>query len=92
MKQGWLQPWRENLKKKLHTIGCSLHQNKLLFRAIFKLIYGTTRSPTTFTGPLVKLCGSNCQDLLQVEFPIIIGPLNNFYLTAEAMDDLSGDQ
>ena len=54
--------------KKLHTIGCSLHQNELAFTAIFKLIDGTTRSPTTFTGPLGKLCITDYQDLPQIEF------------------------
>ena len=54
--------------KKLHTIGCSLHQNELPFREIFKLIDGTIRSPTTFSGPLGKLCITDYQELPQIEF------------------------
>ena len=67
----------------MHTIGFELNQNKLPFRAIFKTIDGTTKSPTTFTGPLGKVCGSNYQDLPQVKFELINGSQDNFYLPAE---------
>lgn len=50
------------------------------------------RNHNTFTGPLVKHCESNYKDLPLVESPIISGPLDNFYITAEAIDDLRGDQ
>jgi len=45
----------KKLQRKLHTIGCSLHQNELPFRAVFKHLDGSTKSPTAFTGPLGKL-------------------------------------
>lgn len=42
-------------KRKLHTIGCFLHQNELSFTPVFKFIDGTTRNLTTFIGPLGNL-------------------------------------
>lgn len=50
---------KKKFKRKLHTIGGSLHQNELPFRAVFKYIDGTSRIPTTFTGPLGKFCGND---------------------------------
>ena len=41
-------------QRKLHTTGCSLHQNKLPFRAVFKHLDGSTKSPTAFTGAMGK--------------------------------------
>ena len=32
-------------KRNLHSIGCSLHQNELPFRALFKHLDGITKSP-----------------------------------------------
>ena len=77
----------EKKLKKVHTIGCSLYQNKLPFKAIFRIIDGTITSPTPR-----QLCDSNYHDLLQIKFELINGPQDNFYLPAEAMNDLSGDQ
>lgn len=88
MKQGWLYLWRENLKRNYTSLAVHFIKTNCHIDPSFKLIDGTTRSPTTFTGPVGKLCGSNYQDLLQVEFASI----GNFYFTAEAMDDQSGDQ
>ena len=76
----------------MHTIGFLLHQNELPFRGIFKTINGTTLNPTTFIDPLGKLCGSNYDDLPKEKFELIRDLLDNLYFTAEAMDDLSGDQ
>ena len=50
-------------KKNLYTIGCSLHQNELPFRALFKHLDGTTKSHTTFNGQLGKLCANGCHNL-----------------------------
>ena len=35
----------ELLGRRLHVIGCSLHQNELPLRAVFKSLDGTTTSP-----------------------------------------------
>lgn len=85
---GLFKALETKLKRKLHTIGCSLHENELPFSAVFKYIDGTTRSPTTFTGPLGRFCENDYQDLPQIEFKTISGPLNNLYLTAGVMKDL----
>ena len=53
----------KKIKRNLHTIGCSLHQNELPFRAQFKHLDGTTKSHTTFNGPLGKLCANDCYNL-----------------------------
>ena len=67
-KYGWWQLWKK--KWNVHIIGCS-HQNELPFRAIFKTIDGTTRSPTTslmLWGNFVELVTF---DLPQVKFELI---------------------
>ena len=59
------------MKRNLHTIGCSLHQNELPFRALFKHLDGTTKSPTTFNDPLGKLCANDCHNLPQNLFQLL---------------------
>lgn len=73
----------------LHTIGCSLHQNELPFRALFKHLDGTTKSPTTFSGPLGKLCANDCHNLPQIAFSAVGNPLECEF---EDKDSLSSDQ
>ena len=82
---GMVTALKKKLKRKVHTIGFSHHHYNLPFRVIFKTIDGTTRSPNTFTNLLGKLCWSNYQDLPQVKFELISGPLDNFYLPAKAL-------
>ena len=47
------------LGKNLHTIGCSLHQNELPLRAVFKALDRVSTGPTSFSGPLGKLCNED---------------------------------
>lgn len=78
-KTSFVTAWRgkkKKLKRKLHTIDCSLHQNKFPFRTVSNYTDEITRSPTTFTEPLGKLCRNNYQDFPQVEFNTISGPLD----------------
>ena len=63
----------KQIKRKLHTIGCSLHQNELLFRAVFKHIDG--RSLRSFIGTLGRLCANDYHNLTQVKFVPIVNPL-----------------
>ena len=72
--------FEKRIGRKLHTIGCSLHQNELPFRAVFKHLDGSTRSPTAFSGPLGKLCEDDHQDLPQVEFGKLITALEEMEL------------
>ena len=78
-------------KKNLHTIGCSLHQNELPFRALFKHLDGTTKSHTTFNGPLGKFCANDCHNLPPKSFSAVENPLE-FHFGMKDMDSLSSDQ
>lgn len=60
---------------KLNTTLCTL-QDILPWTAFFKYINGTTIIPSTFTGPLKKLCGNGYQDFSQVEFNTICNSLD----------------
>ena len=67
--EGGLVTCLENkIQQKLHTTGCSLQQNELPFRAVFKHLDGSTKTPTTFSAPLGKLCEIDYQHQPQVEF------------------------
>ena len=72
----------------------ALHQNKLPFRAVFKHLDGSTKSPTAVTGALGILCETNYHDLPQVEFTQLSGPLDIDHMNFDEMtlDDLSSDQ
>lgn len=82
----------KNLRGHLHTIGCSLHQNELPFRAIFKHLDGTTKSPTAFTGNLGKLCCNDYENTPQVEFPKVSSPLDDMVFDESTLHDMSSDQ
>ena len=87
---GAVKALKKKTKKESAYNRLFIPQNELPFRAIFKAIVGTTRSPTTFIGPQGKLCGSSYHDLPQVKFELISCLLDN-YLPAEAMDNLRGN-
>ena len=76
-------------KKNPPTIGCSLHQNELPFRALFKHLDGTTKSPTTFN--LRKLCANDCHNLPQKSFSAVENPLE-FHFGMKDIDSFSSDQ
>ena len=78
-------------KKNLHTISCSLHQNELPFRALFKHLDGTTKGHTTFNGPLGKLCANDCHNLPPKSFSAVQNP-REFHFRMKDMDSLSSDQ
>ena len=83
----------KELKRKLHTIGCALHQNELPFRAVFKhLDSSCTKSPTSFNGPIGKLCHKNVEHLPQVNFFKFSGDLDDMEFSSEILKDLSTDQ
>ena len=62
----------------LHTIGCSLHQNELPFRALFRQVNSTTKSPTSFNGPQSKLGGNDYHDFPKISFSALRCPLDSF--------------
>ena len=90
-KSGLVSSLENKLHRKVHTIGCSLHQNELPFRALFKSLDGSARSPTSFTGPLGKLCANNYHHLPQVNFLPVSSPLEGSY-SVLIENDLTGDQ
>ena len=91
--KGGLVTCLENkIQRKLHTIGCSLHQNELPFRAVFKHLDGSTKTPTTFSGPLGKLCEIDYHHQPQVEFTKLSGPLYDMEFDEVTLNDLSSDQ
>jgi len=57
---GWQNGLLANLEKmlsrKLHLIGCSLHQNELPLRLIFSKLDGKSSGPESFTGELGRAC------------------------------------
>ena len=83
--------FQKKIKRNLHTIGCSLHQNELPFRALFKHLDGTTKSHTTFNGPLGKFCANDCHNLPQKSFSAVENPLE-FHFGMKDMDSLNSDQ
>jgi hypothetical protein len=82
----------KNINRKVHTIGCSLHQNELPFRAVFKHLDGCTKAPTAFSGPIGKLCEQNFHEEPQIEFTKLSGPLDGMTFSEDMMKDLSCDQ
>ena len=60
---------RRKATEKNNTIGCSLHQNELPFRTLFKFLDGA------FSGPLGNLYAGNHHSLPQAAFASIKGPL-----------------
>ena len=91
--EGGLVTCSENkIQRKLHIIGCSLHQNELPFRAVFKHLDGSTKTPTTFSGPLEKLFEICYQHQPQVVFTKLSGLLNDMEFDEVTMNDLSSDQ
>ncbi|XP_047131321.1 uncharacterized protein LOC124810448 [Hydra vulgaris] len=82
----------ELLKRKLHLIGCALHQNELPLRALFIKLDGDTTGPRSFSGLLGKRCAENIQDRNQVLFERIENPIVDGYIPEEILIDLSCDQ
>lgn len=81
------------LDRKLHLIGCSLHQNELPFRAVFMNLDGTTRSPTAFCGPLGKRASQeNVHEAPIVKFDLIESEIESLDLSEKVIKDLSTDQ
>jgi hypothetical protein len=88
---GLVTALENKIEGKLHTIGCSL-QNELPFRAVYKHVDGTTKSPTTFNGPLGKPCCNDFQHLSQVKFIRISGSLDDMEFPDVTIKDMKTDQ
>lgn len=92
-KSGIVACLETTLSRKLHLIGCSLHQNELPFRAVFTTLDGTTKSPSAFSGPLGKRASQeNVHEAPIVKFDLIESEIESLDLTEEVIKDLSTDQ
>ena len=91
-KGGLIVKLEELLNRKLHIIGCALHQNELPFKAIFKKLDGGTTGPRSFGGILGQKCKENNHELPQVSFNKIETPIGEGYISAAVLNDLSSDQ
>ena len=91
-KTGLVVELEKKLKRKLHTVGCMLHQNELPFRAVFCNIDGTTKSPNHFAGPMGKTAEKNHDSLSVVNFQSIKSPVEDMHFSDEVIKDLSSDQ
>jgi len=80
------------LHRKLHIIGCSLHQNELPFRKVFSVLDGVRKSPHSFSGPIGKLCEQDNHSLPQIDFATISSELQHSEFSEECLKDLSNDQ
>ncbi len=74
----------------LQLIGCSLHQNELPWKAVFRKIDGATTGPRTFDGKIGILCQEDMEDKPQIKFKPIGSSLVE--LPSEILNDLSHDQ
>ena len=92
IKSGLVVKLEEILGRKLHTIGCALHQNELPLRALFKKLDGTTTGPRSFCGPLGKRCLEDIHGEPQVQFEPVQTPITDEYIPDEVLKDLSHDQ
>ena len=91
-KTGLVVELEKLLKRRLHTVGCNLHQNELPFRAVFKNMDGTTKSPNHFSGPMGKQAEKNHDTEKLEAFKVIDSPVKDMEFTEEVIADLSSDQ
>ena len=91
-KNGLVVHLERMLGRNLHTIGCSLHQNELPLRALFKKLDGEAIGPTTFTGPLGKKCKKDIHNDPQVLFEKVETTLVDGFIPSPVLKDLSSDQ
>jgi hypothetical protein len=91
-KNGLVVNLERKLGRSLHTVGCSLHQNELPLRALFKNLDGEAIGPTTFTGPLGKRCKIDIHNNPQVSFEKVETLLIDGFIPSPVLKDLSSDQ
>ena len=91
-KNGLVVNLQRKLGRNLHTVGCSLHQNELPLRAVFKKLDGEAIGPTCFTGPLGKRCKKDIQNELQVSFEVVESTITDGFIPSAVLKELSNDQ
>jgi len=91
-KGGMVAELEKLLGKKLHMIGCALHQNELPLRMLFTKLDGGSRGPQTFSGPIGKECSKDIHHQPQKHFEKISTSLVKYHFSPQTMKDLSNDQ
>lgn len=87
---GIIRRFELHLKRPLQRAVCLLHANELPLRHLIREVDGTTKTPTTFKGPVGQQL-PNCHTLAAVPFrPITC--LDFPSITPAIYDDLSSDQ
>ena len=67
-KTGLVVTLEKEIGKRVHLIGCSLHQNELPWKHVFGKLDGGTKGPNTLSGPVGKLLTRDFHDEPQAEF------------------------
>jgi len=78
--------------RNLHTIGCSLHQNELPMRAVFRTLDGVSSGPNSFSEPIRCICSKDVHLEPPVRFKPIKSDICTIDLSPEVIADLSCDQ
>ncbi|HKU33678.1 MAG TPA: hypothetical protein VJR22_07525 [Candidatus Nitrosotalea sp.] len=91
-KKGLVVTLEAMLGRNLHTVGCTLHQNELPLRALFKKLDGETTGPKSFSGSIGKCCSEEMHFQPQVQFQVVETPLTDGFIPDSVRDDLSNDQ
>ena len=73
-------------------IGSALHQNELPFKAISQKLDRRTTGPRSFSEILGQKCRKNNHELPQVSFNKTETPIEQGYILAAVLNDLSIDQ
>ena len=78
--------------RKLHTQGCTLHQNELPLRALFKKLDNITTGPNAFGGPLGQRCTGKIHEEQVLRFKSIETPIIDGFFEDGVLKDLSVHQ
>jgi len=90
-KAGFIRCLEEKLGRPLQWVVCLLHCNELPLRHVFLELYGTTKSPDSFSGPVGKKLNGKVSTWSVKNFE----PIENANfpkLPDDIVDDLSSDQ
>ena len=91
-KTGLVVSLEKEIGRRVHLIGCALHQNELPWKHVFSALDGTTKGPQTLSGPVGKLLQENLEDKPQVKFTPITSRIEELKISDDVIKDLSTDQ
>nr|XP_047138681.1 uncharacterized protein LOC124814754 [Hydra vulgaris] len=80
------------INRKLHLVGCQLHQNELPLRQVIILLDGNTNDPKKYKGPVCSSVSENSiHELPLIVFSTIMSEIQSF-VDERVVSDLSNDQ